>query len=116
MPSYIRGNDNFDSANFGPNITLGAVGTYAWLMRDDTTANVTAGDTVAGSGLFYAGFSAAAWTTTTTNHAFDDETGDLGMGPGTNIRVNPSGTWKACGTTSGAASYGYSTTLWVRIS
>ena len=56
MPSVIRGDDNFDSANSGPNATVGAVGTYG-LFSSSVSGTIYAGDTVAGSTLTYASVS-----------------------------------------------------------
>ena len=50
MASVIRGDDNFDSANVGPSTTSGAVGTYANVVYYG--AELSFGDTVAGSSLY----------------------------------------------------------------
>lgn len=74
MPSVIRGNDNFDSANFGPNATTGAVGTYGFFTCS-ASGTLSAGSTVSGSTLTYASVS----------------------GGGVNSSGTPSGTWKLMG-------------------
>ena len=118
MPSVIRGNDNFDSANGGPNATVGAVGTYAWLQSSSANFNVTPGSTYAGSGFYYAGTTGTAWSITASSTAFDDEAGDWSSGPGTDYRVSPAGTWRCMGATSPGASndYDYPSSLFLRIS
>ena len=106
MPSVIRGDDNFDSANGGPNATTGAVGTYAWLWRDDTSFN--AGDTYAGSGLYYAVQSDDNATAVAAN----TYRGNGLVRSGTTA----SGTWRAMGSAgSYGATYGQAT-LCLRIS
>ena len=51
MASVIRGNDNFDSA-IGGSTDLGAVGTYAWMFRQQQALLViTSNSTYSGSEL-----------------------------------------------------------------
>jgi len=78
MASVIRGSDNFDSANAGPNATLGAVGTYALIGKTDGSG-VSPGSTVSGSSMRYS----SAYGYNNTNH---------GLGP-----TSPSGTWRCMG-------------------
>lgn len=76
--------------------SLGAVGTYAWLITVPD-ATVTEGSTVAGSSLRYSG-------------VYTDGSGNSGWPTGS----APSGTWRAMGTTLGG--YGRTGTLFLRIS
>ena len=55
MVSYIRGDDNFDSANTGPSSTAGAVGTYASLWYNGSTSQ-GAGADFSGSNLRWGNF------------------------------------------------------------
>lgn len=118
MPSVIRGDDNFDSANGSPNATAGAVGTYAWLQSTTANFNVTPNSTYAGSGFYYAGTTATAWSIGVTSTAFDDEAGDWSTGPGTSNRTIVAGTWRCMGESSPGSSndYDYPSSLFLRIS
>ena len=95
---------------------VGAVGTYAWLQRNATNTYVTPGSTYAGSGFFYAGTSAAAWTINADFTSFDDEAGDWMTGPGTSYRTAPAGTWRCMGESSPLSSLDYPSSLFLRIS
>lgn len=95
---------------------VGEVGTYAWLQRNATNTYVTPGSTYAGSGLFYAGTSAAAWTINADFTSFDDEAGDWMTGPGTSYRTAPAGTWRCMGESSPLSSLDYPSSLFLRIS
>lgn len=99
MPSVIRGDDNFDSANGGPNASFGAVGTYAWL-GSPTTGVLDEGSTYAGSGLRYAG---SASTST-----YSDNTA-MNIGGS-----SPAGTWRCMSI--GVIASRYNATLFLRIS
>lgn len=99
MPSVIRGNDNFDSANGGPNADIGAVGTYAWL-GSPTAGVLSEGSTYAGSGLRYAG-------SASTNTYNDNTAMHIGGSA-------PAGTWRCMG--NGGISSRYNATLFLRIS
>ena len=82
--------DAIDVGALTASLSLGAVGTYAFL-RTEPLANTTAGSTKAGSALRYAG------------------------GNGDTDGTAPSGTWRCVGRTgSGGATTG--TTVWLRIS
>jgi len=83
-------------------LTVGEVGSFAWLARSVTSSAVTAGSTYAGSGLRYAGLGLHDSTSGQQVHT---------VGGG----ATPSGTWRALGTQGGIAGY-YSSTLFVRIS
>lgn len=103
MPSVIRGDDNFDSANGGPNAQAGAVGTYAFL-RNSVKENLFEGSTRAGSQLAYTCHEAIA------DSSFSSHGATLGT-------RYASGTWRLMGynnhryseTTAKAAS------IWLRI-
>ena len=106
MASVIRGDDNFDSSSVGPGTTAGAVGTYAYLWRDN--AGTVLGSTHSGSTLFYA----------VTN---DDNTTGAGANvyKGTGIirsSISPSGTWQAMGSAGTYPATHGQATLYVRIS
>ena len=79
---------------------LGAVGTYAYLMRDTLSSGITAGNTYAGSGLEYYGFR--------TN-------GVVGDSEGGNRGGAPSGTWRAMGYCDSETGR-YPSTVFLRIS
>jgi hypothetical protein len=91
-------------------LTLGAVGTYAFL-GSTTLTNVSPGSTKAGSALRYAGMlRSQAWSSTASVSA-------LSVGTTT----TPTGTWRCMGR-DGSGSYGvsepenyYGATLWLRI-
>lgn len=80
MASVIRGDDNFDSAEGGPNATFGGVGTYAFLQWEGASQQ-SPGATVAGSSLY----PASSWGGTS---------GAYYSGVG-----RPSGTWRLMGST-----------------
>jgi hypothetical protein len=109
MPSVIRGNDNFDSANGGPNAAYGAVGTYAFLIYRGALS-MSADTNVAGSSLIPGGVYA------NTNVA-DDYAGN---GNGSAIVTGSgalSGTWKAMGSANYAATSNFTRgTIFLRIS
>lgn len=94
--------------------SVGAVGTYAWLWSTSTTT-VSAGGTLAGSSLRYAGFS---WRQSGTVDAFEaggSQSSWRTMGNG----GTPAGTWRAMGRSWGFSSIYenyYGMTLWLRIS
>ena len=97
MPSVIRGNDNFDSANGGPNASAGAVGTYAHL---GSASDISPGSTYAGSGLSWAGHAGG----------YGSSSNNLIVNAGT-----VSGTWRAVGYSSYASKTLF-ITLFLRIS
>lgn len=80
--------------------SVGAVGTYAFLGRR-TTGTLTAGDTYAGSTLYYAGL-------LSTNPYIDDTAAAIST-------TAVTGTWMAMGTANQTSSR-YATTLFLRIS
>jgi hypothetical protein len=85
-------------------LSVGAVGTYAFLS-ENTNATVNAGNTRAGSNLYYAGVGIGT-TPSTSGEA-------LGAGWGS----QPSGTWRAMGYAAINGGAGrYNTTVWLRIS
>lgn len=103
MPSVIRGDDNFDSA-IGGSTTLGAVGTYA-LLNWNTTSAQTENTTVSGSSLRYS------------------NAGDYSPTNGAGYRnSSPSGTWRLMGNvgyydgTGTITNPAYYTSVFVRIS
>jgi hypothetical protein len=84
--------------------SAGDVGTYAFLS-ENTNATVNAGNTRAGSNLYYTGVGVGA-TASTSGEA-------LGAGRGT----QPSGTWRAMGYAAINGGAGrFNTTAWLRIS
>jgi hypothetical protein len=85
-------------------LSVGAVGTYAFLS-ETTNSTVNAGDTRAGSNLYYAGVGIGT-VPSTSGEA-------LGAGWGS----QPSGTWRAMGYAAINGGAGrYNTTVWLRIS
>ena len=93
---------SWGDAYSGPSLTLGDVGTYAFLMRTATNINdfIGVGSTYSGSSLTYAGVSRSA---------------------GNNIIISPSGSpsgsWKAMGNVGSAfGGFNQRATLFVRIS
>lgn len=102
MVSYIRGNDNFDSA-VGGNTTHGAVGTYtsAYVAY---SASISRGDTISGSSLLQ---SNAAFTHD-MERAYGGATTSAGL----------SGTWRAMtrAVNTTESFYNVGSVLWVRIS
>ncbi len=106
MPSVIRGDDNFDSANAG-GTTFGAVGTYTW-GRPANNTNYPANSTA--SGLY-------ALSNTLAQLAYYN--GPSSAFVSSDLSVLQSGTWRAMNgstnlSTSGT-NYGASG-MWVRIS
>jgi hypothetical protein len=101
MVSVIRGNDNFDSANGGPNATAGAVGTYAFLSPASTNAQRLPGTTWAGSNLRFASGSGNSERSTSA--------------------TAPSGTWRLMGSNgywnngSNTSSSAFQCSVWLRI-
>lgn len=84
MPSVIRGDDNFDSANAG-GTTAGDVGTYAFLRQfGNNKAQVTFGGTLAGSSLY-----PTSMNNSTSGGPYWGITGSLGTAV--------SGTWQCMG-------------------
>jgi hypothetical protein len=81
-------------------LSLGSVGTYAWLGRP-STGTFVAGTTYAGSGLRYSG--------TLSTSAYIDDTAASING------ATPSGTWRAMGTAN-SVSNRLATTIFLRIS
>lgn len=103
MVSTIRGSDNFDSSSVG-SPTAGAVGTYALLNWNTTTAR-TEGTTVSGSSLRYS------------------NAGDYSPNSAAGYRnSSPSGTWRLMGNvgyysgTNTITNTAYYTSIFVRIS
>jgi len=81
--------------------SVGAVGTYAFLVRNSNTASITQGQSISGSSLVYGSVDAV--------NPYVYETLVYG-----NSGTSPSGTWRAMGkTTSGLATKG---TVYLRIS
>ncbi len=81
--------------------SVGAVGTYAFLVRNSNTASITEGQSISGSALVYGSVDAA--------NPYIYETLVYG-----NSGTSPSGTWRAMGkTTSTLATKG---TVYLRIS
>ena len=105
MASVIRGDDNFDSATVG-STTAGAVGTYAYLWRDN--AGTVLGSTHSGSTLFYA---------VSNDDNAVAAVANVYKGSGVvRSAISPSGTWRAMGSAGTfTATYGQAT-LYVRIS
>jgi len=105
MSSVIRGSDNFDSSIGGPNAALGAVGTYAFMVRQSL---ITAGSTYAGSSLTYASTGdASSYSVDGANYYAS------GAHTSWDITATPAGTWRALG----AATFGgTNATLFLRIS
>ena len=95
----------------------GSVGSYAWCLLELTNLRVVFGSNYSGSQLIPAGITATAWGVTSNNYTFDDEGGDLNLGPGTS-RANLSGQWRCMGMTGGGSStgYDYPSTLFLRTS
>lgn len=96
MPSVIRGDDNFDSGNL-PTVdttsvlsatagaSVGAVGTYAWLVTSTTgSTDLTQGSTIAGSSTRYYGH-------------YSNNLNDSGLWSYGPSNPQPSGTWRVMG-------------------
>ena len=108
---HVTGLTSATIASNTPSTTLGAVGTYA-MLHDTTAAQLTAGNTRAGSALRY-------------SNAISDvnETAWYGAAP-TGTVAAPAGTWRLMGTlgyakelsTNYAYVKGTKTSIWVRIS
>lgn len=104
MPSVIRGDDNFDSANAGPNAQAGAVGTYAFLYYYG--AGLTEGSTKAGSLLYMAGFRSS------DSFAVDS----VASTAATRGATAQAGTWRCMGrSNSSSGALDTRLTLWLRI-
>lgn len=104
MPSVIRGDDNFDSANGGPNAQAGAVGTYAFLYYFGTGS--TEGSTKAGSDLYMSGFHRSVAIASDGDSAVYVTQGGTAQ----------AGTWRCMGRTNFGSANTYSRfTLWLRI-
>lgn len=86
-------------------LTLGAVGSYAFLTTSTNNTTITAGTTIAGSSLFYASATITAST--------------AGLSNGARTATAPSGTWRALGggqTVASGTATAYVATIFVRIS
>jgi len=83
--------------------SVGAVGTYAWMIHRISAADTSPGGTVAGSSLRYAGLQSG------------EAEGDAVLFSG--LSSTPAGTWMCMGYSNyGASSTTYPSTLWLRIS
>jgi hypothetical protein len=82
-------------------LSLGSVGTYAWLGRVSAVTTFVAGTSYAGSNLRYSG--------TLSGNTFSDNTAASING------ATPSGTWRAMGTANNVTDR-YATTIFLRIS
>jgi hypothetical protein len=82
-------------------LSLGSVGTYAWLGRASAVTTFVAGTSYAGSNLRYSG--------TLSGNTFSDNTAASINGS------TPSGTWRAMGTANNVTDR-YATTIFLRIS
>ena len=96
----------------GAGAAAGAVGTYAFLIRN--TAYVVFGSTYGGGGLRPAGLSSTAIISTTDAYYHDDESADLYVGPGT-ATANTSGTWRCMGQVTTVTGMDRGVTLFLRI-
>tara|TARA_R110000796_G_C14383796_1_gene415562 strand:- start:57 stop:743 length:687 start_codon:yes stop_codon:yes gene_type:complete len=88
----------------GGSTTLGAVGTYAFLGSHSGNADITAGASISGSNLRYAGFSQYNWDNGSAKANSTTRGG------------TPSGTWRAMGYCNANDNSDYTTTVFVRIS
>ena len=105
MPSVIRGSDDFDSGDSsGPSTTLGAVGTYAYLINTVGNIGIVPGNNTAGSSLRYSAQSS------------NSNTSSSGYSVGHTYSSGPSGTWQAMGGRTTTGTYTYAATLYVRVS
>ena len=90
-----------DAIGYTQPTSVGAVGTYAFLVRNSNTASITEGQSISGSSLVYGSVDAA--------NPYIYETLVYGLSG-----TSPSGTWRAMGkTTSGLPTKG---TVYLRIS
>tara|TARA_R110000822_G_scaffold140123_1_gene277881 strand:- start:389 stop:760 length:372 start_codon:yes stop_codon:yes gene_type:complete len=110
--SATSGSLTIDGAGVGAGAAAGAVGTYAFLIRN--TAYVVFGSTYGGGGLRPAGLSSTAIIATTTGFYHDDESADLYVGPGTGI-ATIGGTWRCMGQVTADTGMDRGITLFLRI-
>jgi len=127
MTQVNQGGDNFlrpsTLAQVRTKVVAGAaaghVGSYVWGLRNVTNTFVSFGTNYAGSQLRPAGITATAWGVSSNNFTFDDEGGDISLGPGTG-RAVMGGTWRCMGQTSNSpgptTGYDRPSTLFLRIS
>ena len=97
----------------GAGAAAGAVGTYAFLIRN--TAYVVFGSTYGGGGLRPAGLSSTAIIATTNAFYHDDESADLYVGPGTGTAYVTPGTWRCMGQVTTVTGMDRGVTLFLRI-
>jgi len=107
LPAAVTNNNQltngagYITTQYTPPTSVGAVGTYAFLVRNSNTASITEGQSISGSSLVYGSVDAV--------NPYIYETLVYG-----NSGTSPSGTWRAMGkTTSSLATKG---TVYLRIS
>ena len=99
--SQLTNDSGFITSQYTQPTSVGAVGTYAFLVRNSNTASITEGQSISGSSLLYGSVDAA--------NPYIDETLVYGQSG-----TSPSGTWRAMGkTTSSLPTKG---TVYLRIS
>lgn len=99
--SQLTNDSGFITSQYTQPTSVGAVGTYAFLVRNSNTASISEGQSISGSSLVYGSVDAV--------NPYIYETLVYG-----NSGTSPSGTWRAMGkTTSGLATKG---TVYLRIS
>ena len=99
--SQLINNSGFITSQYTPPTSVGAVGTYAFLVRNSNTASISEGQSISGSSLVYGSVDSV--------NAYNYDTLVFG-----NSSTSPSGTWRAMGkTTSGLGTKG---TVFLRIS
>ena len=114
MVSYIRGSDNFDSANAG-STTFGDVGSYAWAgLTTFASHTITEGTTTAGSNLSPGGVYAYAGWGGVANGVNAEDGSHTSVYQKQNGSL--SGTWRCMGFAQSYDSGRAGHTLWVRIS
>lgn len=100
-PAKVKAAILANSSSYTQPTSVGAVGTYAFLVRNSNTASISEGQSISGSSLVYGSVDAV--------NPYIYETLVYG-----NSGTSPSGTWRAMGkTTSGLATKG---TVYLRIS
>lgn len=99
--SQLTNDSGFITSQYTPPTSVGAVGTYAFLVRNSNTASITEGQSISGSSLVYGSVDAV--------NPYIYETLCYGQSG-----TSPSGTWRAMGkTNSSLATKG---TVYLRIS